>query len=78
MTKTIFTRDDMNKVWTVYDNVIESCEREIRQLEVLISIEKWKDINERVREENIDQLTQRLKKIRRELNKNIKLRKASI
>ena len=68
----------MNKVWTVYDDVIESCERELSQLEVLISIERWKDINERVREENIERLTRRFKKINRELNKNIKLRQASI
>jgi hypothetical protein len=68
----------MNKLWTVYDDVIDSCERELRQLEVLISIEKWKDINERVREANIEHLTRRFKKIKRELNKNIKLRKASI
>jgi len=68
----------MNKVWTVYDDVIESCERELSQLEVLISIERWKDINERVREENIERLTRRFKKIKRELNKNIKLRKSSI
>lgn len=67
-----------NRLWTVYDDVIDNCEREIRQLEILISIEKWKDIGERVRKENVDRLIMRLRKLKRELNKNIKLRYMSI
>lgn len=68
----------VDKIWTVYDDTIEQCEREIRQLEILISIEHWRDINERLRKSNIDNLNKQLRKLKRELNKNVKLKSNSI
>jgi hypothetical protein len=68
----------MNTLWTIYDEIIEDYEREIRQLDVLIIIEKWKDINEKVRKENINKLTKRKNTLKRQIDRNIILRKQSI
>ena len=34
-----------SSIWTVYDDKIDECRREIQQLEVLITNENWKFYN---------------------------------
>lgn len=68
----------MREYWTVYDEQIDECNRQVTQINILIEIEKWKDISERLREKNIRRLSNELKQSRKHLKKYLKLKKESI
>lgn len=68
----------MREYWTVYDEQIDECNRQVTQINILIEIEKWKDISERMREKNIRRLSNELKQSRKHLKKYLKLKREAI
>lgn len=68
-----------HRLWTAYDDKISDCKRQIKQLEILIENENWKEYSrEEFRKDNIDKLKKQLNKVKRELNRNIELRNKSL